>query len=76
MNRLVYLINRGRDVESILYQYNFFVKSSFDEFVEPTINYADIVVPSTKPNQVAIRFIVSNLKNMIEEYKNIKVYLN
>lgn len=40
------------------------------------MNYADIVVPSSKPNKVAIRFITQNLKNMMEEYKNVKNYLN
>jgi uridine kinase len=40
------------------------------------MNYADIVVPSSKPNQVAIRFIAQNLKNMMKEFTNIKNYLN
>jgi uridine kinase len=48
---------RGREVEGILFQYNVFVKGSFDEFVQPTMSFADIVIPSSRPNQVAIRFI-------------------
>ena len=40
------------------------------------MSFADIVVPSSKPNKVAIRFIAQNLKNMMEEYRNVKNYLN
>ena len=36
---------RGREVEGILYQNNRFVKHTFDEYILPTINHADIIVP-------------------------------
>lgn len=35
---------RGRSVESILMQYNKFVKPSYDQFIKPTLNFADMIV--------------------------------
>ncbi len=36
---------RGRDVEGILKQYLTFVKPSMDNFISPTMRFADIIVP-------------------------------
>jgi uridine kinase len=55
---------RGRTVEGVLYQYNRFVKRAFDDYIRPTMNYADIIVPGSRNNTVAISFIVNHLKNM------------
>ena len=37
--------DRGRDIDGVLKQYNKFVKPSFEHYIEPTMSYADIIVP-------------------------------
>lgn len=41
---------RGRTVESILKQYNQFVKPSYDQFIKSTINLADLIVNGSVNN--------------------------
>lgn len=36
---------RGRDISGIIKQYNKFVKPAFEQYIEPTVQVADIVVP-------------------------------
>lgn len=36
---------RGRDIEGVLKQYHTFVKPAFDQYIQPTMRLADIVVP-------------------------------
>lgn len=36
---------RGRDIEGVIKQYNKFVKPAFDQYIQPTMRVADIVVP-------------------------------
>ena len=58
---------RGRTVEEVLAQYNRFVKTSYDEFIKPTMKYADIIVPKGKSNTKGIEFVVNNLKLQIPQ---------
>ena len=39
---------RGRQIEGVLHQYNRFVKKAFDNYIKPTMNYADLIVPGAK----------------------------
>ena len=41
------------------------VKPSFNEFIKPTIKYADVIVPGGPENEVAIQFIASNLRQKL-----------
>ncbi len=36
---------RGRDISGIIKQYNKFVKPAFEQYIEPSVQSADIVVP-------------------------------
>lgn len=36
---------RGRNISGIIKQYNKFVKPAFEQYIEPTVQSADIVVP-------------------------------
>ena len=36
---------RGRSVESVIEQYNKYVKPAFENYIAPTMSYADIIVP-------------------------------
>lgn len=58
---------RGRSVDDVLAQYNRFVKTSYDEFIKPTMKYADIIVPRGKSNTKGIEFVVNNLKLQIPQ---------
>lgn len=59
------IADRGRTVQDVLAQYNRFVKSSYDEFIKPTMKYADIIIPFGRRNTVAIDFVVTNLKSKV-----------
>jgi uridine kinase len=39
------ILQRGRDVSSVLDQYERFVKPGFHMFISPTMRYADVIVP-------------------------------
>lgn len=39
------ITERGRDIEGVIKQYNKFVKPAFEQYIEPTMRLADIVVP-------------------------------
>uniref|UniRef100_A0A4W3IPK0 Uridine-cytidine kinase n=1 Tax=Callorhinchus milii TaxID=7868 RepID=A0A4W3IPK0_CALMI len=58
---------RGRDIEGVIKQYNQFVKPSFEQFIEPTMRLADIVVPRGGGNMVAIDLIVQHVHSQLEE---------
>lgn len=48
------LIERGRSIESVLSQYETFVRPMHLEFVEPTKRYADIIIPHGGENVAAL----------------------
>ena len=57
---------RGRSIEGVLKQYNMHVKKAYDEFIKPTMKYADIVIPYGRENEVAIDFVVENIKTRLK----------
>ena len=57
---------RDRSIESIFSQYINTVKPMHEKFIEPTINYADIIVKDGGKNAMAIEIINNNLIPMIE----------
>uniref|UniRef100_A0A8C2XL32 uridine/cytidine kinase n=1 Tax=Cyclopterus lumpus TaxID=8103 RepID=A0A8C2XL32_CYCLU len=60
---------RGRDIEGVIKQYNKFVKPAFEQYIEPTMRLADIVVPRGGCNMVAIDLIVQHVHSQLEERK-------
>uniref|UniRef100_A0A8C4H5H3 Uridine-cytidine kinase n=1 Tax=Dicentrarchus labrax TaxID=13489 RepID=A0A8C4H5H3_DICLA len=52
---------RGRDISGIIKQYNKFVKPAFEQYIEPTVQSADIVVPRGGENFVALDLIVQHV---------------
>ncbi|XP_069099349.1 uridine-cytidine kinase-like 1 isoform X1 [Pleurodeles waltl] len=60
---------RGRDLEGVIKQYNKFVKPAFDQYIQPTMRVADIVVPRGNGNTVAIHLIVQHVHSQLEERK-------
>jgi len=69
------IVERGRTVEGVLKSYNRFVKPAFVEFVKPTMKYADIIVPKGAKNEIAIKFIVQNLKNQLQEHGVVDLFV-
>ncbi|XP_076132141.1 uridine-cytidine kinase-like 1a isoform X2 [Alosa pseudoharengus] len=63
------ITERGRDIEGVIKQYNKFVKPAFEQYIEPTMRLADIVVPRGGGNMVAIDLIVQHVQSQLEEVK-------
>ncbi|XP_034017833.1 uridine-cytidine kinase-like 1 [Thalassophryne amazonica] len=59
--------HRGRDISGIIKQYNTFVKPAFEQYIEPTIQLADIVVPRGGDNFVALDLIVQHVHGQLEK---------
>jgi uridine kinase len=54
---------RGRDINEVLSRYQNTLKPMHQQFIEPTKNYADIIIPNDRYNTVAIdivRTVISN----------------
>lgn len=60
------LRERGRTVESVIGQYMDIVRLMHLEFVEPSKRYADIIVPEGGYNRIAIDFIVTKLRTLLD----------
>ncbi|KPP76052.1 uridine-cytidine kinase-like 1-like [Scleropages formosus] len=60
---------RGRDIAGVIKQYNKFVKPSFEQYIEPTVQVADIVVPRGGENFVALDLIVQHVHSQLEKRK-------
>ena len=48
---------RGRDIEEVLQRYQDTLKPMHQQFIEPTKNFADIIIPNDKYNTVAIDIV-------------------
>ena len=58
---------RARTVESITDQYMNTVKPMHDQFIEPTKQYADIIIPQGKSNVVAIDLLKVKINSIFNE---------
>ncbi|KAL5017456.1 hypothetical protein ScPMuIL_007045 [Solemya velum] len=59
--------DRGRDLVGVLKQYNTFVKPSFENYIDQTRTFADIIVPRGGENEVATRLIVLHVHNQLQK---------
>ncbi|NER10837.1 uridine kinase [Muriicola jejuensis] len=48
---------RGRDLQEVLTRYQTTLKPMHDQFIEPTKEYADIIIPNNKYNTVAVDIV-------------------
>lgn len=57
---------RGRDLEEVLNRYQKTLKPMHEQFIEPSKNHADIIVPNMKKkNEVAIRVLSTLIKDKL-----------
>lgn len=69
-------VSRGRSPESVLEQYEKFVKPMHDQFIQPSMKFADIIVPRGAENQVAIDLVTSKIRTKLHEEDLQSVYPN
>ncbi|KAI9206344.1 uracil phosphoribosyltransferase-domain-containing protein [Polychytrium aggregatum] len=58
---------RARDIRGVLSQYMKFVKPAFEEYIYPTMKYADIIIPRGLDNTAAIDVIVKHVMRRLSE---------
>lgn len=56
---------RGRSIESVLDQYEATVRPMFFEFIEPTKQFADLIVPGGGENEVAAEVLLDHLSALV-----------
>jgi len=61
------VIQRGRTFESVLKQYETTVRPMYQQFIEPSKRYADIIVPRGGENRIAIEVIKAKLHMLLNE---------
>ncbi|NRA73215.1 MAG: uridine kinase [Rickettsiales bacterium] len=64
-------VERGREVASVITQYNNHVRPMYFKFVKPSRKYADVIVPAGGKNQIAINIMRAKIEKLIEEKKKL-----
>lgn len=60
---------RGRTLDEVIQQYLETVRPMYNQFVEPSKRYADIIVPEGGKNQVAIDLLTTNSINFSKTWE-------
>jgi uridine kinase len=63
------IMERGRDVETVLDRYEETVRPSHMQFIEPTKNFADIIVPQGGLNEKAIEILTHYIRQILKKEK-------
>ena len=58
--------DRGRSMESVLKQYQDTVRPMFMQFIEPSKQYADIIVPRGGKNRIAIDVLKAHIAKLLK----------
>ncbi len=56
---------RGRDLEEVLQRYQTTLKPMHEQFIAPSMSYADIIIPNMKKNHVAIDVLTSVIQSTL-----------
>lgn len=59
------LHERGRDIESVIQQYNRTVRPMHLEFVEPSKRTADVIIPHGGHNRVALDMVLAHVQSLL-----------
>jgi len=57
---------RGRSLESVMHQYINTVKPMHLEFVEPSKQWADVIIPRGSDNKVAVDMVVTKIRSLLQ----------
>lgn len=60
------IMERGRDLEGVINQYELYVRPMHLEFVEPSKRYADIIIPRGGENQVALEMVIATIRERLK----------
>lgn len=60
------IIERGRDVDSVIRQYLETVRPMFLQFIEPARQHADLIIPHGGKNRIAIDLIKTKIQDLID----------
>ena len=66
------IYERGRNVDSILNQYEETVRPMHIKYVEPSKRYADVIIPEGGQNEVALQMLTARIKKKLNEIKEEK----
>lgn len=58
---------RGRDLTEVLHRYQTTLKPMHLEFIEPSKNEADLIIPNMRQNTVAIDFLSTVINNQLKK---------
>ncbi len=59
------IMERERDLEGVMHQYEKFVRPMHLEFVEPSKRYADIIIPRGGENHVALDMVIATIREKL-----------
>lgn len=59
------IIERGRNVDSVINQYMETVRPMYFQFIEPSKRYADIIIPQGGKNAIAIDILTAKIKSLL-----------
>ena len=59
------IVERGRDVNTVLERYHKTLKPMHDQFIEPSKNHADLIIPIGGENKVAISVLSAVIENKL-----------
>ena len=70
LSRRIYrdIISRGRQMDTVLERYHKFVKTAYNNYIKPTKEYADIIIPRGGSNTLAIDLINYHLSFILGNY--------
>ena len=63
------ILERERSIESVLNQYEQYVRPMHLEFVEPSKRYADIIIPRGGENDVALDMVIAAIQDRLNNIK-------
>ena len=59
------ITERGRDIDEVLNRYQDTLKPMHQQFIEPTKNFADIIIPNDRYNTVAVDIVRTVITNKL-----------
>ncbi|MCM4154426.1 uridine kinase [Gramella sp. AN32] len=59
------IAERGRDLDEVLWRYQTTLKPMHQQFIEPTKEFADIIIPTNRHNTVAVDIVQTIIKDRL-----------